>query len=147
MSRVVPSGTPGGSPRGRPARIKPNDAAATRRALTRQNEAAEILARAGYEVEQNPPPLPNGKEPAYKIEGEYFDCYDPSTPNARNIVSSIQGEKLMKGQAGRIGLNLDDSSVSSRDLHWQLTNYPVPGLQEIIIMKGGTVIAFFPFSP
>ena len=73
MSRVVPSGTPGGSPRGRPARIKPNDAAATRRALTRQNEAAEILARAGYEVEQNPPPLPNGKEPDYRVEGEYFE--------------------------------------------------------------------------
>lgn len=34
--------------------------------LRRENESADTLARDGYDVEQNPPPKPNGKEPDYK---------------------------------------------------------------------------------
>jgi hypothetical protein len=29
--------------------------------------------------------LDTGKKPDYKINGEYYDCLAPSTPNARNI--------------------------------------------------------------
>jgi hypothetical protein len=40
--------------------------------LRRENEWADVLAENGYDVEQNPPPKPNGKKPDYRIEGEYF---------------------------------------------------------------------------
>lgn len=53
--------------------------------LRRENESADTLAREGYDVDQNPPPKPNGKEPDYMIEGEYFDNYAPSSNDLDNI--------------------------------------------------------------
>ncbi|WP_218031493.1 CdiA C-terminal domain-containing protein [Paenibacillus kobensis] len=47
------------------------------RALERENEAAEILAKNGYKVEQNPNVPNTTKNPDYKIEGKIFDCYSP----------------------------------------------------------------------
>jgi len=42
-------------------------------------------------------------------------------------------------------LNLNDSKVSIADLKKQLQDYPIANLKEIIIVKGGKVIPFFPF--
>lgn len=147
LSCITPSGTPGGKPAGRRTPVDPNEAPENIRALTRENESADALANAGYRVEQNPPTLPNGKNPDYVIEGQVFDNYAPSTSNARNIATLIERSKVATGQADRIVLNLDDSAVSLDALRKQMTDYPIPGLKEMIIVKDGTVIPFFPFSP
>ncbi len=59
--------------------------------LCRENESADTFAQHGYDVEQNPPPKPNGKEPDYKIEGEYFDNYAP-----RPATSTISAESSVR---------------------------------------------------
>jgi hypothetical protein len=42
-------------------------------------------------------------------------------------------------------LNLDDSNVSLYDLRKELRDYPIPGLKEIIVIRKGRVIPFFPY--
>jgi hypothetical protein len=145
FSRTNPSKPQGGTPRGTKTNIPANqkDPSAIR-SLVRENESAETLAHAGYDVDQNPPKLPNGKDPDYRIEGQVFDCYSPSGSNPRNIASEIEG-KIVSGQTERIILNLDDSSLSLDALRKQLTDYPISGLQEIIVVKGGNVEPFFPW--
>ena len=139
-----PSGPEGGTPGGFPAIIRATDDAQTSRGLIRENESAIILARAGYNVEQKP--TVSGKEnPDYKIEGRIFDCYAPSTAKVYNIVDTI-ASKVGKGQTDRIVLNLDDSKVSLEALRQQLTSNPIPNLLEIIIIKGETILEFFPFD-
>jgi Contact-dependent growth inhibition CdiA C-terminal domain len=69
----------------------------------------------GFDVEQNPPPKPNGKEPDYKIEGEYFDCYAPDSNKLDNVRDQIS-RKVKLGQADRIILNLDDSPRSMDEI-------------------------------
>jgi hypothetical protein len=59
------------------------------RALIRENEAADVLAKYGYVVEQNPT-MPGSKNPDYLIEGKIFDCYSPREgTSVRNIGSTI----------------------------------------------------------
>jgi hypothetical protein len=139
-----PSGPEGGTPGGSPAIIRAADDAQTTRGLMRENESAIILARAGYNVEQKPA-VPGKENPDYKIEGRIFDCYAPSTAKVYNIVDTIAA-KVGSGQADRIVLNLDDSKVSLEALRQQFISNPIPGLQEIIIIKEGIILEFFPFS-
>ncbi|WP_433197392.1 hypothetical protein ACQP1G_00900 [Nocardia sp. CA-107356] len=141
-----PSGThdPNATPGGRRTPIDPNDKdPANIRALTRENESADTLAKGGYKVEQNPS-VPGNKNPDYKIEGQIFDNYAPTTGNARNIASTIEG-KVTSGQADRIVLNLSDSSVDLTTLKSQLRDWPIQGLKEVIVVdKGGNIVPFFP---
>lgn len=114
------------------------DDAATRRSLIRENESATTLANNGYKVQQNPPTLPNGKNPDYIVNGEVFDNYAPSTGNVRNAARVIEG-KVAGGQADNIVVNLTDSSITPPALRDQLMNYPIPGLKQVIIIdKSGT---------
>lgn len=129
---------------GRPTRSSPKDDEATVRGHKRENEAARTLADNGYHVEQNPSPLPNGKKPDYKIDGKYFDCYSPSNSSPRNIASYIEREKVRKGQADGIVLNLDDSHVTLEALKKQLMDFPIAGLREIIAVRAGQVLPLFP---
>ena len=108
----------------------------------RENESADILARAGYRVEQNPV-VPGSKEPDYRIEGRIFDNYAPSTSRARKIWSEVQ-DKILDEQADRIVLNLDDSPVTLQVLKRQFNDWPMPGLKEVIVVRGGTIIPFWP---
>jgi uncharacterized protein YukE len=140
-----PSGKPdpNGAPRGRrtdahPTRVKD-------RPLRRENESADTLAKNGYDVEQNPPPKPNGKEPDYKIEGEYFDCYSPDSTNIEQIRKGIS-RKVSADQADRIILNLDDCPRSMQEIEDILRRKPIDGLSEIKIVKDGQVLPFYPFS-
>lgn len=110
----------------------------------RENESARVLADNGYHVEQNPLRRSNGKEPDYKINGEYADCMAPSTSNARNIAGRIKKEKVDRGQADRIILNLDDSKVTIEAMKKQLLDWPIPGLKQVIAIKDGTVILLLP---
>jgi hypothetical protein len=115
------------------------------RSFRRENESADTLAQNGYDVEQNPPPKPNGKEPDYKIEGEYFDCYSPDSSNLDNVRDAIS-RKVKGGQADRIVLNLDDSPRSMDEIKDVLQRKPIGDLKEIVVVKDGKVVPFFPFS-
>ncbi len=96
-------------------------------------------------MEQNPAPKPNGKEPDYKIEGEYFDCYSPQTKNLDNVRDEISG-KVKEGQADRIVLNLDDCPRTASEVADVLQRKPITGLKEILVVKDGQVVPFFPFE-
>jgi hypothetical protein len=118
------------------------------RPLRRENESADTLSRDGYDVEQNPPPKPNGKEPDYKVEGEYMDCYSPTSAdpdNVRDQISSKLRDKAGNLQADRIVLNLDDSPLSNDQIKDILTRKPIADLKEIIVVRGGKSVPFFPF--
>lgn len=134
-----PAGTPWGDPTpAHPTRVKD-------RAHRRENESADVLARHGYDVEQNPPGKPNGKNPDYKIEGEYFDCYSPDTAEV-NQVRKMVSRKVKDGQADRIVLNLDDYPQSIDSFAALLRRKPIEGLKEMIIVKDGRVMQFYPFA-
>jgi hypothetical protein len=145
ITRTKPSGRPDphAAPGGRKTTISPNDDAATIRSLRRENESADLLARNGYKVEQNPI-VPGLKNPDYKIEGRIFDNYAPSTSNSRNIWSNLKTEKIDTGQAERIVLNLEDSAVDLNKLKKQFNDWPMPGLKEVIVVKNGQIIPFWP---
>jgi hypothetical protein len=134
-----------GSLTGRPTHPDPNDRRPEYiRSIQRENESARALADNGYHVEQNPPKRPNGKEPDYRINGEYYDCYSPSTSNARNIAKRIQDNKVLVEQADRIVLNLEDSNVGLEAMKRQLVEWPIPGLKEVLVIKNGKVIPLYP---
>ena len=147
---VQPSGTPGGPPGGRRTPVRESEDDVTRRALTRENEAADTLARNGYRVEQNPPPPGNGRKPDYRIEGEYFDCYAPQgSTDPRNIWSTIKDEKMRTGrpgeaQANRFVLNLNGWSGDVGALRAQFAEWPIPDLREVLVVQDGTVFQLFP---
>jgi len=103
--------------------------------IEHENESARVLAENGYDVEQNPTSI-NRKKPDYKLNGEYADCYAPSTDKARNIRDNI-AKKVNEEQAERIVLNLDDSPVTLEVIKKQLTENPIADLKELIIIKGG----------
>jgi hypothetical protein len=131
-------GVAGGELTGIRTTINLADDAATIRSLTRENESATTLANNGYKVQQNPPTLPNGKNPDYIVNGQVFDNYAPSTGNVRNAARVIEG-KVAAGQADNIVVNLADSSIPPSALRDQLMNYPIPGLKQVIIIdKSGT---------
>ena len=116
-----------------------------RRALIRENEAADELVALGYKVEQNPLKLANGKEPDYRIGGQVFDCYAPSSSSASSIWINIYERKISQGQTNRIVLNLNDSSVSIDALRQEAISNPMPGLEDIIVLKNGQVVPFWDF--
>lgn len=131
-------------PAGPPARIRDHDDDATKRSLQRENESAQTLAKAGYQVEQNPK-IPGDKNPDYRIEGRIFDNYAPGeTTKPRNIASEIQ-KKVDRGQTDRVILNLTDSLVDLDAMRAQLHDWPIAGLKEIIVIdKAGNVLHFYP---
>jgi Contact-dependent growth inhibition CdiA C-terminal domain/Pre-toxin TG len=138
-----PSRALGESPRGDRTPINPRASRDTQRGLQRENESADLLAQKGYDVVQNPPTLPNGKNPDYLIEGKTFDNLAPITSNPNQIRIGIS-DKVSGGQADRIILNMDDSKVNLGELRNLLDRKPVSELKEIIIVRDGKVIPFFP---
>lgn len=140
---------PNNVPEGNPKKTNPNDKDPVNiRATQRENESAKTLAEHGYKIKQLPDStkgkIQGVKKPDFEIEGKVFDNYAPGTGNARNIAGTLE-KKLGETQADRFVLNLDDSSVSIADLKKQLQDYPIENLKEIIIVKGGKVIPFYPF--
>jgi Contact-dependent growth inhibition CdiA C-terminal domain/Pretoxin HINT domain len=139
LGQIKSPGAGGGELTGKPTKIPPNETPENIRGLTRENESADILAKSGYKVEQNPK-VDGSKNPDYRINGEIFDNYAPSTGNVRNIADVVKG-KVDSGQANNIVVNLADSPTTSAALQVQLANYPIPGLQQIIIIdKSGQSI-------
>lgn len=148
-----PSGKPdpNGQPGGKRTKIDPNDQDPdNQRALRMENEAADTLAKNGYDVEQNPPvggPRNPDSNPDYRIEGEVFDCYSPSTGSTRNIWTYVRDEKVGKGQADHVIINLDDPGAKGNveALRKQFQDWPIPNLKEVkVIDKGGKIIDLYP---
>ena len=138
---VKRSGTPGGKPRGSPTKVE--GSAETRRSLQRENETAEMLAEMGYDVEQNPGKLPNGKMPDYVVEGEHFDCYAPRGANVDAVRDRIS-DKVRANQAQRIVVHLDDSSLGASDIRGVLSRKPIVGLREVLVVVRGQIVQVFP---
>lgn len=134
-------------PDGSPQRPKKKDDPEKIRSLDRQNESAKTLAENGYQVKQLPESKIQGKKnPDFEIEGRTFDNYAPrETADASRIRSTFR-DKMKDGQADRFVLNLDDSKVTVEEMKKHLEQYPLAGLKEIIIVKGGKAIPFFPFT-
>ncbi len=99
LNRTEPSGQAGGSPRGERTSINPQSSSDKQRGLRRENESADILANKGYDVEQNPPALPNGKNPDYRIEGKTFDNFAPQSSKPEQVRKGISN-KVKEGQTG-----------------------------------------------
>lgn len=145
VRRTLPSSEPDPSatPRGTPTKRNPKDQAASSvRGYGRENESAQTLARNGYDVEQNPV-VDGPKRPDYRIEGEIFDNYAPSTPRPRNIWKEVV-RKVDEEQTERVVLNLDDSPVDLDALTAQFAAWPIEGLQEVLVVRGEQVIHFYP---
>lgn len=114
-----------------------------------ENDAAGVLARAGYEIEQNPPPKPNGKNPDYFIEGDYWDCYTVRTNNPERVRKSIKDKANPKSgnvQADRIILNFDGADTGTQTsltpdvIEALLQRKPIAGLKEVKVIKDGHVL-------
>jgi hypothetical protein len=106
-----------------------------------ENWSAVVLARHGYDIEQNPK-VPGSKRPDYLIEGLVFDHMAPTTPRAWNIWSRV-GKKVSERQATRIVLNIDGSKARVDDLREQFRR-PIPGLEEVLVIRRGEVRRLFP---
>jgi len=101
------------------------------------------LARQGYDIEQNPT-VPGAKHPDYRIEGQVFDNYAPSSDNARNIADTIE-RKVVNGQTDRVVLNLTDTPVDLEIVRAQLRDWPIEGLNEVIVIdRQGNVLPLYP---
>ena len=77
-----------------------------------------------------------------------MDCYSPTSAdpdNVRDQISSKLRDKAGNLQADRIVLNLDDSPLSNDQIKDILTRKPIADLKEIIVVRGGKSVPFFPF--
>ncbi|MCE3075332.1 CdiA C-terminal domain-containing protein [Chryseobacterium gwangjuense] len=128
-------------PRGRQTKIPENLDDATKTSLILENDAAEILAKKGFDIEQNPSISTTLKNPDYIIEGEVFDCYSPfnSNKSVRGIWSEI-ADKIEKDQTNRIILNLKNWNGEISKLQKQFLDWEIRGLKEVIyITKQGEI--------
>lgn len=150
------TGTPGGAPDGNPTRVGPKDDVETRRSLEMENSGAAVFARAGYRIKQNPTREEVArsrhetgdtgdpeKNPDYLIEGRVFDCYSPTNPlkSARGIWGEVEEKIVVKRQAQRAVVNLEDWRGDMSALRRQFGGWPIPGLKEVkIIMPDGDIV-------
>lgn len=136
------SASPDHTPAGLPASLTGNRE--KQRGINRENETAATLARAGFDVRQNPPPNAHGKEPDYVIEGEYWDCYSPApTTKIKGIHGAIE-KKVRQHQANRIAVNCDDNDINIKELQQRLQRLPIRGLEEVKIIKDDKIVDVFP---
>ncbi len=135
-------------PEGVPEKPKKNMSADNVRSLNRQNESANLLAENGYKVKQLPAnsKIQGKKNPDFEIEGKTFDNYAPANSATTARIDSALRKKIDGGQTDRFVLNLNDSKVSLEEMRQQLEKFPIKDLKEIIVIKDGKVIPFYPFS-
>ncbi len=145
-----PTNPRGSSPTGLPETPHPNDNADRVRAIQRQNEAADTLARTGYLVEHQPEVLPTDrgvgptKNPDYRIEGKIFDGFSPLPGTTVENVYLAVLKKVDRLQTTRVLVNLDDSPLTATDLHRYFTENPMPGLDEVIVVRNGSIQQIYP---
>lgn len=136
----------GSTPKGKYATpSNPNDPINVE-SITRQNDAANLLASKGYDITLLPENSENiyGLQPGitypdYLIDGNAFDCYSPTTANPRNVWYNVQ-EKTQE-QARRVILNLDGyTGASIDDIASQFLDWNIPTLDELLVIKDETII-------
>ncbi|MEU4558697.1 hypothetical protein AB0F72_09910 [Actinoplanes sp. NPDC023936] len=142
---TTPSGPPNPNLRPRGKRTEAHPERLNDRGVRRENESADVLARHGYDIEQNPEKKANGKEPDYKIAGEYFDCYSPASDNAEKIRNKLS-KKVREEQADRLVLFMDDTPRTMEEIAAVLQRKPIANLKEILVVQDGEVIPFYPFG-
>lgn len=132
--KTIPSKSknPFAKPNGRVTKIPPNAQEYNKISLQLENEAAEILAKEGYDIEQNPVVRETLKNPDYKIEGNIFDCYAPSEDKAVRGVWTEIAKKVEKGQTKKIVLQLKIWKGDLTKLQQQFSDWPIEGLEEVI---------------
>jgi hypothetical protein len=137
--KVVPDAAKtAATPKGRPKEIPANEKAKENiDALNRENESAVILRENNYPIEQQPA-IPGGrrpgvKDPDYRIGGILFDNHAPNTKSARSIWSTAKG-KVQSEQARRLVINLGYSKVDLAALQKQFTEWPVDGLEQVLVI-------------
>jgi hypothetical protein len=146
VDRTKPSGQadPDAKPRGRPESLSKNDNPTTIRAKGREVHSAETLAKQGYDVEQRPGTLPNGRNPDFRIEGKVFDNYAPTASKPRSIWSAVK-EKVENDQTDRVVVNLGDSDADLGALRSQFNDWPVSNLKEVMVIdRAGNIVHLYP---
>lgn len=75
-----------------------------------------------------------------RINGGVFDHYAPKSSNVRNIWTEVKG-KIDEGQTTNVVVNISDTKVSMQTLQNQFTQWPILGMDKLIIIdKSGNVI-------
>ncbi|WP_336781343.1 WXG100 family type VII secretion target [Paenibacillus illinoisensis] len=140
---AVPSGTR--------TKIPSNADKATKQSLELENDAADQLARSGYNIEQNPrvresDGIDSNRDPDFRIEGKIFDCYAPTeNKGVRGIWSEVQEKVVIKQQTKNVVINLTQWSGDDAQLLKQFKEWEIQGLEEVIaIKKDGKIISVFP---
>jgi hypothetical protein len=130
---------PAASPTGRLDTSSPDPA--KQRALELQAEAALLLARAGYEVDHS------GAETAgadYTVEGRPFECYAPQSASVNQIWDEAK-HKVTEGQANRLVIHVDRTTVDVAALREVFSQYPIRGLRELVVItKDRTIVPLWP---
>lgn len=134
---------PDAMPGGKKTRASANDSPETIRSFMRENESAEVLAKHGYEVEQRPAVPGTRKKPDFRIEGQVFDNYAPTTDSPRSIWTTVK-KKVIERQADRIILNLNDSKVDLAALTKQFADWPIADLEQVLVIHGRQVTQIWP---
>jgi len=146
-SRTQPSGPKDlkAKPRGPVPEVPKNESPENKAAYQRQVESAETSSKEGYDTEHIPPSKIKGEKTAdYKIEGQEFDNYAPSSSRPDNIWKNVKS-KVDGGQTRRVVINLDDTpSVTAEQLRALSISKPIEGLEEIITVKNGEIVHLFP---
>jgi hypothetical protein len=105
--------------------------------LTKENEAADTLAKAGYRVMQNPKRSNrayydsvckkarlacNKKDPDLIVEGQIFDVFTPINPNSRGIRKRIL-EKADENQTRRVVVNMTAAKGGTNEAAYNSAEY------------------------
>ncbi len=149
-------------PQGVPEKVPNKGSIDSIRGMNKQEETANLLAKKGYNVELQPkitaedivrePSLVSGKNPDFRVEGKIFDnlaIKENPLSNPKNLSMNTRtsiAKKIGGGQTTRIVLNLDESKLSLQDFKQVLLDNPIKELKEIIVVKKGEIIHFFPFN-
>lgn len=105
--------------------------------------AAATIAQSGYVIELQPK-VEGSKRPDYRIEGEIFDCYSPTSHKGVRGMATAMRTKIDDKQTQRIVLNLDDWLGDVKDIVKQLNDYPISGLKEVLVVRNGEVTHIYP---
>ncbi|WP_308722315.1 WXG100 family type VII secretion target [Paenibacillus polysaccharolyticus] len=150
---IKPSGLPNPEavPNGTRTRIPNNADKATKQSLELENDAADVLARNGYQIEQNPKVRESdgidiNRDPDFRIEDRIFDCYSPTeNKGIRGIWSEVEEKVVAKKQTKNVVINLSKWAGDDASLLKQFRDWKIEGLEEVIaIKKDGKIISVYP---
>ena len=81
--------------------------------------------------------------PDLVVDGHRFDVVSPRTGDARQIAVVLE-VRVVRGDATRFVLDLDESPVDLQTLRRQLDRFPIPGLETVVVVRGDQALRFFP---